>query len=75
MKTLSEIFAEIKPEEINAPEDLFAAVKKHGGEYTDEEIIAYVKDKTGRTELDDDALDQIAGGMDIIARIRHFIGW
>ena len=75
MKTLDEIFAEIKSEEINGLEDLFAAVKQHGGEYTDEEIIAYVKSKTGKVELDDDALEQVAGGMGIVARIRKFIGW
>ena len=63
MKTLDEIFAELKAEEIKGKEELLAAVKKLGGEFSAEEIMAYIKDHTGKAEMDEDALEQAAGGF------------
>ena len=62
MKTLDEIFAELKAEEIKGKEELLAAVKKLGGEFSAEEIMAYIKDHIGKAEMDEDDLKQAAGG-------------
>lgn len=52
----------LKAKEATSAEELIALAKENGFSYTEEEIKAYF-DKTHKTgELDDDELDNVAGG-------------